>query len=78
MYPVGSNGGSQSILDARTLADQLAKAGVEGLRAYEAKRRPKPPKSLQPTAQCTQPEITPQGLAAAADRYRVLTRADCS
>lgn len=43
MYPVGSNGASQAILDARCLADRLA--GHEGpgaaLAAYEADRLPK-------------------------------------
>jgi 5-methylphenazine-1-carboxylate 1-monooxygenase len=42
MYPVGSNGASQAIVDARTLARALAmEAGVESaLEAYEAARRP--------------------------------------
>lgn len=42
MYPNGSNGGSQAILDARTLAYHLATAATigEGLVAYEAARRP--------------------------------------
>ncbi|WP_426625469.1 flavin-dependent oxidoreductase [Leifsonia sp. McL0607] len=42
MYPNGSNGASQAILDARTLAYSLATAGdlVEGLRRYEDTRRP--------------------------------------
>jgi 2-polyprenyl-6-methoxyphenol hydroxylase-like FAD-dependent oxidoreductase len=41
MYPVGSNGASQAILDARCLADQLAKADpVAALAAYEAERLP--------------------------------------
>jgi 2-polyprenyl-6-methoxyphenol hydroxylase-like FAD-dependent oxidoreductase/mannose-6-phosphate isomerase-like protein (cupin superfamily) len=46
MYPVGSNGASQAILDARALADALAKADdVSGaLRRYEAAR-------LGPTAE---------------------------
>ncbi|MGW5386273.1 flavin-dependent oxidoreductase [Nocardia sp. NPDC003963] len=41
MYPVGSNGGSQAILDARAVAAGLADAGdpVAGLAAYEAARR---------------------------------------
>ncbi|NNE22400.1 MAG: flavin-dependent oxidoreductase [Rhizobiales bacterium] len=40
MYPVGSNGASQAVLDARSLADKLAGAGdVEtALKAYEADR----------------------------------------
>jgi 2-polyprenyl-6-methoxyphenol hydroxylase-like FAD-dependent oxidoreductase len=42
MYPIGSNGASQAILDARTLAFELAtRPGVdEALAAYEAARRP--------------------------------------
>lgn len=42
MYPNGSNGGSQAILDARTLAFHLATAADidEGLAAYEQARRP--------------------------------------
>lgn len=42
MFPIGANGSSQAILDARALADALAAApGAEGLRAYEADRLPK-------------------------------------
>lgn len=42
MYPVGSNGASQAILDARCLADKLAdEASVEAaLKTYEAERLP--------------------------------------
>jgi 5-methylphenazine-1-carboxylate 1-monooxygenase len=42
MYPVGSNGGSQAILDARTLARELAlQPDVDSaLAAYESIRRP--------------------------------------
>jgi 2-polyprenyl-6-methoxyphenol hydroxylase-like FAD-dependent oxidoreductase len=42
MYPVGSNGASQAVLDARCVAQHLAAAGDVGaaLRAYEAARRP--------------------------------------
>jgi 2-polyprenyl-6-methoxyphenol hydroxylase-like FAD-dependent oxidoreductase len=39
MYPVGANGGSQAIIDARVLADALAAHGVDGLRDYERRRR---------------------------------------
>ena len=42
MYPVGSNGASQAILDARLLAALLAERAVsEALAAYDAERRPK-------------------------------------
>jgi len=41
MYPVGSNGASQAILDARCLANHLAgQPAVAALRAYEADRLP--------------------------------------
>jgi acyl-CoA synthetase (AMP-forming)/AMP-acid ligase II len=45
MYPIGANGGSQAVLDARVLAWSLARAlsssgtPAEGLAAYEAARR---------------------------------------
>lgn len=41
MYPVGSNGASQAILDAVCVADKLAEMGaVEALAAYDTERRP--------------------------------------
>jgi 2-polyprenyl-6-methoxyphenol hydroxylase-like FAD-dependent oxidoreductase len=42
MYPVGSNGASQAILDARILARELATRGdvAAGVAAYDAIRRP--------------------------------------
>jgi 5-methylphenazine-1-carboxylate 1-monooxygenase len=42
MYPVGSNGASQAVLDARCLASLLARLpALEALAGYEAERRPK-------------------------------------
>ena len=43
MYPIGSNGASQAILDARVLAREIRDGGAEpaALTAYEAERRPK-------------------------------------
>ncbi|MFC5831728.1 flavin-dependent oxidoreductase [Nonomuraea insulae] len=42
MYPIGSNGGSQAVLDARVLARCLATYGdpARALEAYEEERRP--------------------------------------
>ena len=42
MYPIGSNGASQAILDARVLAREIQDKGetAEALEAYEAERRP--------------------------------------
>jgi 2-polyprenyl-6-methoxyphenol hydroxylase-like FAD-dependent oxidoreductase len=41
MYPIGSNGASQGVLDARVLAREVRRAGPtpEALQAYEAERR---------------------------------------
>jgi 2-polyprenyl-6-methoxyphenol hydroxylase-like FAD-dependent oxidoreductase len=41
MYPRGSNGSAQAVIDARTLADCLAQGGDprDALKAYEAQRR---------------------------------------
>lgn len=41
MYPIGSNGASQAILDARVLAREIRRSGetAEALSAYEAERR---------------------------------------
>jgi len=82
MYPNGSNGGSQAILDARTLAYHLATAGsVEAaLRAYEDARRPATAKLLEMTRQ-TGPERVmllareraPQGFA---DVHDVIPQAE--
>ncbi|MFT4229481.1 MAG: flavin-dependent oxidoreductase [Microbacterium sp.] len=57
MYPNGSNGGSQAILDARTLAYQLATAPtIEGaLERYDEIRRPATARLLELTRQ-TGPE----------------------
>jgi len=59
MYPVGSNGASQAILDARTLADRLVAAEhpAHALSAYECERLP-------PTAQIVRTNRTggPEGV----------------
>ncbi|RMD47388.1 MAG: flavin-dependent oxidoreductase [Alphaproteobacteria bacterium] len=43
MYPIGSNGATQAIIDARVLAREIARhgPGPEALAAYEAERREK-------------------------------------
>jgi 2-polyprenyl-6-methoxyphenol hydroxylase-like FAD-dependent oxidoreductase len=42
MYPIGSNGATQGIIDARSFAYHLAQGtdAVSGLRSYESERRP--------------------------------------
>lgn len=39
MYPVGANGASQAILDARVLADEVARDPGTALHAYQTRRR---------------------------------------
>ncbi|MET9953063.1 FAD-dependent monooxygenase [Streptomyces sp. NPDC006339] len=58
MYPVGSNGASQSIVDARALAHALAVHAdpAEALRAYEDHRRPVTT-ALQEAARRQGPEV---------------------
>jgi 2-polyprenyl-6-methoxyphenol hydroxylase-like FAD-dependent oxidoreductase/quercetin dioxygenase-like cupin family protein len=82
MYPVGSNGASQAILDARALADALADSSdvPEALRRYEAAR-------LAPTAEIVRSNRSggPEGVIDAVQRLApegfddveaVLTHAD--
>ncbi|MDJ1137544.1 flavin-dependent oxidoreductase [Streptomyces iconiensis] len=58
MYPMGSNGATQSIIDARVLARALAthEDADEGLAAYELERRP-PATRLQEKGRKRGPEI---------------------
>lgn len=81
MYPIGSNGASQAILDARVLAWRLAGLPVdEALAAYEADRRPATT-AIQEANRGLGPEIVmrivheraPQGFT---DIDDVLTRAE--
>ena len=76
MYPVGSNGGSQSIVDARVLAEHLARDGEPGLRRYEDKRRAETAAVVEANREIYSAQATPQALSAAAQRYRERTQAD--
>jgi 2-polyprenyl-6-methoxyphenol hydroxylase-like FAD-dependent oxidoreductase len=78
MYPVGSNGGSQSIVDARVLAEHLARDGEPGLRSYEDKRRAETAAVVRANREIYSAQATPQALSAAAQRYRDVTQADRS
>ncbi|MFV8163958.1 FAD-dependent monooxygenase [Mycobacterium sp. 134] len=74
MYPVGANGGSQAILDARALADELA-AG-RGVAGYEARRIPETTAVVH--ANRTMHASDPQELARVTADYRRNTLADRS
>jgi 5-methylphenazine-1-carboxylate 1-monooxygenase len=78
MYPVGANGGSQAIVDARVLADELARDFAGGLRSYEDIRRPETADVVKANREMHVTGATqrPADLARVTGKYRVDTRAD--
>ncbi|MEV3904499.1 FAD-dependent monooxygenase [Mycobacterium sp. NPDC050551] len=79
MYPVGANGGSQAILDARVLADELAAGDTErALRRYEDQRRPQTADVVAANRRmlCEGTTFRPDKLARVTARYRSDTHAD--
>lgn len=74
MYPVGANGGSQAILDARVLADELATG--RGVAGYEARRIPETTAVVH--ANRTMHAGDPRELARVTADYRRNTLADRS
>ena len=77
MYPVGSNGGSQAIVDAAALADHLSADLAHGLRRYEDERRPATADIVAANRAMHHAGVTrPRQLAAVTGRYRRQTRAD--
>jgi 2-polyprenyl-6-methoxyphenol hydroxylase-like FAD-dependent oxidoreductase len=78
MYPVGANGGSQAIVDARVLADELARDLTGGLRCYEDIRRPETADVVRANREMHVTGATqrPQDLARVTGKYRKDTQAD--
>jgi 5-methylphenazine-1-carboxylate 1-monooxygenase len=78
MYPVGANGGSQAIVDARVLADELARDFDRGLRRYEDIRRPETADVVQANREMHVTGATqrPEDLARVTGKYREDTHAD--
>jgi 2-polyprenyl-6-methoxyphenol hydroxylase-like FAD-dependent oxidoreductase len=78
MYPVGANGGSQAIVDARVLADELARDFAGGLRSYEDVRRPETAEVVEANREMHVAGATqrPEDLAKVTGKYRVDTQAD--
>ncbi|WKG01164.1 FAD-dependent monooxygenase [Mycolicibacterium sp. HK-90] len=74
MYPVGANGGSQAILDARALADELAAGG--GVAGYETRRVPETTDVIRANREMHSGD--PQDLARVTAEYRRKTLADRS
>lgn len=76
MYPVGANGGSQAIVDARVLADELARDPRDGLRQCETRRRVETSDVLAANRVMLRSGARPDELADATTRYRHATNAD--
>jgi 2-polyprenyl-6-methoxyphenol hydroxylase-like FAD-dependent oxidoreductase len=78
MYPVGANGGSQAVVDARVLADELARDPVGGLRAYEDIRRTETADVVAANREMhgTGASQRPEDLARVTGKYRNDTDAD--
>ncbi|MFJ9852741.1 flavin-dependent oxidoreductase [Streptomyces sp. NPDC101150] len=80
MYPVGANGGSQAIVDARVLAYELARAGGEvpaGLAHYETARRDVTAAVVRANRHMSLAGgRTPRELARITDTYRSATGSD--
>jgi 5-methylphenazine-1-carboxylate 1-monooxygenase len=77
MYPVGANGGSQAIVDARVLADELAR-DFGGLRSYEDIRCPETADVVAANREMHVAGATqrPEDLAKVTGKYRKETHAD--
>jgi 5-methylphenazine-1-carboxylate 1-monooxygenase len=80
MYPVGANGGSQAIVDAAVLAQQLARDFEHGLRRYEHRRRPETAQVVKANRDMHRAGTTRRSdeLARVTARYRTDTNADRS
>ena len=78
MYPVGANGGSQAILDARVLADELADDFDGELRRYEDKRRRGTADVISANREMhrTGASRNPEELASVTENYRNKSHAD--
>jgi 2-polyprenyl-6-methoxyphenol hydroxylase-like FAD-dependent oxidoreductase len=78
MYPVGANGGSQAIVDARVLANELHRDPGDGLRAYEHDRRAATADVIAANREMHQSGATlsPEDLAEVTAKYRSDTHAD--
>jgi 5-methylphenazine-1-carboxylate 1-monooxygenase len=78
MYPVGANGGSQSVVDAAVLAEELARDVRHGLRRYEDRRRPETAELVAANREMHHIGATqrPDDLSRLTGKYRRDTHAD--
>ena len=75
---MGANGGSQSIIDAAALADELAREPRNGLRNYEIRRRPETAEVVAANRAMLRAGSGPGELAHVTTEYRRATHADRS
>jgi 2-polyprenyl-6-methoxyphenol hydroxylase-like FAD-dependent oxidoreductase len=75
MYPVGANGGSQAIVDATVLAEEVSGDPTHGLRRYENRRRRETAKVVEANREMHRTGATqrPTDLARVTARYRTDT-----
>ncbi len=80
MYPVGANGGSQAVVDAAVLADELSHDFEHGLERYEDRRRPETAEVVEANREMHHTGATqrPDDLARVTTKYRSDTNADGS
>jgi 2-polyprenyl-6-methoxyphenol hydroxylase-like FAD-dependent oxidoreductase len=80
MYPVGANGGSQAIVDASVLAEELSRDPVHGLRRYEHRRRPETSDVVEANREMHRAGATQRAddLARVTAKYRTDTNTDRS
>ncbi len=80
MYPVGANGGSQAIVDASVLAEELSRDLAHGLRRYEDRRRRETAEVVEANREMHRAGATqrPDDLARVTAKYRTDTKADRS
>lgn len=78
MYPVGANGGSQAVVDATVLAEELSRDVEGGLRSYENRRRPETAQVIEANREMHRTGATqrPDDLARVTAKYRNDTAAD--
>lgn len=78
MYPAGANGGTQAIIDAVVLAEELGADAGHGVRNYESRRRTETADVVAASRKMLRDAAEPTRIAVSTTAYRHATRADGS
>ena len=78
MYPAGANGGTQALVDAVVLAEEVRSDARHGLRTYEDRRRTETADVVAASRQMLRDAAEPARIAVATATYRRVTHADGS